>query len=136
MLEQDYLMRLIITFFQAMRRSWEKSEVDRDPQGAADTLEAAIDAATDLDGAALLSLAPESIATVMQVSGVDPNVTEFVARGMLLESVYLEQAGQPHLASVRSAQAHALAQAYGFDLPEDPTDFDTLERAIEESFDA
>lgn len=136
MLEQDYLMRLIITFFQAMRRSWEKSEVDRDPQGAADTLEAAIGAATDLDGAVLLSLAPESIATVMQVSGIDPHVTEFVARGMLLESVYLEEAGQPHLAGVRSAQAHALAQAYGFDLPEDPTDFDALERAIEEAFDA
>ena len=40
--------------------------------------------ATDLDGEALLSLAPESLASVLQVSGVDPHLTEYIARSLML----------------------------------------------------
>ena len=39
--------------------------------------------ATDLDGEALLSLAPESLASVLQVSGVDPHLTEYIALSLI-----------------------------------------------------
>ena len=71
MFEQDYLMRLLIQFMEAMRRSIERADDGRDPAAAADMLENAIGDATDLDGSMLLSLAPESMASVLQVSGVD-----------------------------------------------------------------
>lgn len=128
MLEQDYLMRLILQFFQAMVKSSEQRD-EKNPLAAADTLEAGISQATDLDGAALLSLSPESIASVLQVAGVDPQVVEFVARGMLLESVYLADANDAELSQLRAAQARALAAAYNFELPHDPTDFDDLAKA-------
>ena len=133
MWEQDYLMRMLLQFFEAMNRAAERREEHRDPQGAADMLEDAISNATEMDGVALLSLAPESIAQVMRVSGIDPNVTQFVARSLLLESEYLTDAHQTQLAALRAAQAHAIADAYGFDLPDDPSDFDTITEGLEEA---
>ncbi len=133
MFEQDYLMRQFLMFFKALTRSWEQMEDEEDPQGAADTLEGAITAATEMDGTALLTLAPESIASIMQVTGVDPGVVEYIARSMLLESVYLERASQPDLASVRVAQAHSIADAYGFGLPDDPSDFEAITAGLDEA---
>lgn len=118
MLEQDYLMRIFLQFAEIVRRSWTKAKGERDPKAAADMLEDAVGEATDIDGGVLLSLAPESIASVMQVSGIDPRVTEYIARGLLLASEYLHEAGDPQLADLRKAQARAIADAYGFDLPD------------------
>ena len=132
MLEQDYLMRLLMQFFAAINRSIQREQEDEDPQDAADILEQAIGQVTEMDGATLLSLSPDSIAQVMQVSGIDPNVTQFVARSMLLESVYLEKGGNIELARVRDAQARAIASSYGFDLPDDPSDFDAITEGLEE----
>ena len=132
MLEQDYLMKLILQFFRGMVRSWELKEEKDDPELAADMLETAIGTATEMDGAVLLSLSPDSIAQVLRVSGTDPNVVEFVARGLLLESVYLSESGKDELASVRAAQARALADDYGFELPDDPSDFDAMEESLDE----
>lgn len=133
MFEQDYLVRLLLQFFQGLLKSYERHREQEDPQGAADLLEAAIGEATDMDGAALLSLAPESIASIMRVSGIDPNVTQFVARSLLLESVYLKDAGNEGLAQMRQEQAHAIAQEYGFGLPPDPSDFETITEGLEEA---
>lgn len=133
MLEQDYLVRLLLQFFQGIVKSMERRQDYEDPQAAADLLEAAIGEATDMDGAVLLSLAPESIASVMQVSGIDPNVTQFVARSLLLESVYLSEAGNDALAATRAGQARAIAAEYGFDLPSDPSDFNSITEGLEEA---
>ena len=133
MFEQDYLMKQFLMFFKALTRSWEQMEEEKDPLGAADTLENAISAATDMDGTALLTLAPESIASIMQVTGVDPRIVEYLSRSMLLESVYLEQGGDSGLASVRAAQARAIADAYGFGLPDDPSDFEAITAGLEEA---
>ena len=114
MLEQDYLMRIVLQFAEIIRRSWTKATDECDPKRAADMLEDAV----DMDGEALLSLAPESIAAVMQVSGVDPRVTEYIARSLLLASGYLREAGEGALADVREGQARAIAESYGFDLPD------------------
>lgn len=133
MFEQDYLMKQFLMFFKALTRSWEQMEEDKDPLAAADTLEDAISAATDMDGTALLTLAPESIASIMQVTGVDPRIVEYLSRSMLLESVYLEQGGDAGLAGVRAAQARAIADAYGFGLPDDPSDFDAITEGLEEA---
>ena len=133
MLQQDYLMKLLLQFFNAMVRASELKDDKEDPQGAADLLEDAIGNATDMDGGVLLSLAPESIAQVMKVSGVDPNVTQFIARSLLLESVYLADAHRNGLAMVRAAQAQAIAEAYGFELPEDASDFEAITEGLEEA---
>lgn len=126
MLEQDYLMRILLQFAEAIRRSWARSVEDRDPRDAANMLDRAIGDATDIDGATLLSLSPESIASVMQVSGVDPRVSEYIARSLLLASGYLAEAGEGELSALRAEQARALAEAYDLDLPDTPEELATL----------
>lgn len=131
MFEQDYLMRQLLMFFRAIARSREVLDERQDPQAAADLLEDAIGNAVELDANALLALSSDSIAAVMRVTGVDPDVTQFVAHSMLLESVYLAQAGDFDLSALRDAQARAIAAEYGFDLPEDPSDFDAIQEGLE-----
>ena len=131
MFEQDYLVRLLLQFFQGLLKSYERRNEKDDPQGAADLLEAAVGEATDMDGQALLTLAPESIASVMRVSGIDPDVTQFIARSLLLESVYLTDAGDARLAETRVGQARAIASEYGFELPDDPSDFESITEGLE-----
>lgn len=116
MFEQDYLMRMILQLVEAIRRAMELERRKHDPGNAAEMLEAVIGQATELDGTVLLSLAPESIADILQVSGTDPAVVEFVGRSLLLQSEYLREAGDASLAQLREGQARALAQAYGFSL--------------------
>lgn len=127
MFQRDYLMKQLLVFFQALARSLQQRQKEDNPLLAAQTLENAISSATDLDGAALLSLSPESIAQVLRVSGVDPQVVSYIAHGLLLESQYLADASEHDLADVRKCQALALAQSYGFELPDDPADLSQLE---------
>lgn len=134
MFEQDYLMKLLLAFYQAMFKSLRRvMDEDEDPKEAADTLDEVVGNAVGMDGKSLLSLAPESITGVLQISGTDPRVTEFVARSLLLSSQYLTQAGQTALASLRAEQARAIAQAYGFELPDDPTDLSDLKEMAEQA---
>lgn len=127
MFERDYILRLIAELGAAMRRSMERTaELDRTPDDSAKLLEAAIGNATDFDGVTLLSLAPESIAQILQVSGADPRVTEYMARSLLLCARYYEEDGNIALADLRAQQARAIAVAYGHDLPDDAATDDAV----------
>jgi len=114
--EQDYLMRMFLQFTAAIRKSILKAAGERDYAGAAEQIEAAVGDATDMDGSVLLSLAPESLAGILQVSGTDPMVAEYIAQSLLLESHYLREAGADQRAGVREAQALALAGAFGLEI--------------------
>lgn len=114
MFQQDYLMRLIWQFVEALRRTVEK---DEDPEAKAESVEGAIANALEMDANVVLGLAPESFASILQVSGTDPHVVEYLVRGMALESHYLEQAGKSQAAQLRFDQAAALAHAYGIEAP-------------------
>ena len=115
MFEQDYLMRIIAQLLGAIRRSMERAAGEEDPDGAASALDMALGDATDLDGEALLSLAPESLASVLQVSGVDR---------------YHGEAGRPDVAELRQAQGRAVAAAFGHELGADPVSDEALEALL------
>ena len=132
MFERDYLMRMLFQFVEALTRSWTQAHKEKDPQGAAEKLEDAVGEATEIDGAALLALEPDSLVSVLEVSGTDPKVIEYVARSIALASVYQRQAGNAELADLRSAQAQALSEAYELDMPEDPEDLSDLIDELDE----
>ena len=133
MLERDYLVRLFTQFFQALIRSIERSQKEKDPLGAADLIEEAIGTATEIDGETLLSLAPESMASILSVSGTDPRVIEYVSRGLILEASYLDEGDMPELAELRREQARALAMAYDFELDEEPISAEELNAIFDET---
>lgn len=126
MFERDYLMRLILGYFQTITIVIRRGKKEKDPEGAANLLEQAIGQATEIDADVLLSLSPESIAGILQVSGTDPKVIGYVAQGLLLESHYLMLAYDFERAELREQQARALAAAYGIDLPDDPAEAERL----------
>ena len=108
MLQQDYLMRMIMQLIQGIRKSMRRAVDEKDPEAAADMLEATVGEATELDGAVLLSLSPESIASVVQISGTEPRVVEYICRTLMLEADYLRDAGKAEKAALREQQARAL----------------------------
>ena len=111
MLQRDYLVQLISQFIQAIIRAGQTAVVN--PKAAADSLEEAIANATDIDGAMLLSLGGESMAQVMELSGVDPRVAGYIAHSLDLEADYLDQAGEGSLAALRRQQAQCITSVYG-----------------------
>jgi hypothetical protein len=121
MLQRDYLMQMIVQFIQAIFQSRELALKKRDPEAAADLIEAAIEQAIDMDGAALLSLAPESMASVLQISGVEPKLVGYIGHSLLQEAEYLRMSGNEELAKLREEQGIALFNAYG--LCEDDIEF-------------
>ena len=135
MYEQDYLMRQILQFVEALTKARIQEERKLDPLDSARSIEDAFSRATDLDGKAMLSLAPESMASVMDVSSIEPRIVRYLAHGLLLESVYLQQGGEGDLADLRAAQARALSGRFGIELPDDPTDFSALEDAALSQYD-
>jgi len=116
MFEQDYLMRILVAFAEAIRKSMQKAAGEQDLLASAGLIETAIGDATDMDGGILLSLAPESIAGILQVSGTDPRVAEYIAQSLLLTASYLRDAGIIQRSEIREAQAHAIAEAFGFSI--------------------
>jgi hypothetical protein len=131
MLQRDYLMQMISQFIQAIIDS-RKTAQKKNPQLAADSLEDAIGNATDIDGATLLSLGPESIASVMQLSGVDPRVAGYIAYSLQLEAEYLQEAGNSSLAALRQEQANAVAETFMLDLEQTPAELEEQEASTKD----
>ncbi len=132
MFQHDYLMRMIMQLIEAIMRSMQAAREKEDPQAAADMLEDLVSSATNLDGGVLLSLTPESIASILSVSNTDPRVAEFVGRSLHLEAHYLVLAGNEELADLREGQAYALADAYGFSLDDELDADDAMEAFLNE----
>ncbi len=114
MIEQDYLMRRLLALFAAIRRSWEKELKHEDPLDSAEQLELALGSAVDFESGLLLSLAPESFSTMVQVSGTDRRLVEFMLRSLAMASQLRAKGSDEAGAALRMAQAQVLAQAYGF----------------------
>ena len=129
MLHQGYIVRMRTDLAAAVMRSINRQTEQRDPEGSARMLEAAVGEAVAMDGAAFLSLSPDSIASIMQVTATDPQVSEYVARTVMLASIYLDEAGDQDMASLRRSQALAIANAYGHDL----SDMEAGAQAAEEA---
>lgn len=116
MFERDYIMKLLADLLQAIVKSMLEAEKEENPYLAAQTLEAAIGNAVDMDASVFMSLSPESMASIMSISHTDPRSTEYIARSLALAAEYNRQAGSAEIADLRSKQAQAVADAFGHDI--------------------
>ena len=132
MLHRDYLVEQFLRFAEAIRLSWTKAKGEpADPLDAAELLEAAVGSATNIDGATLLLLSPDSIASILQVTDTDPDVVEYLARTLLLEADYLSEGGEHPRAQLRRDQAMAIAQGYGIPLSAESVSEEEFEQFFE-----
>ena len=116
MITEDYLMRMLLAFFKALVEANSRALNQKDMVGAAEMLENLVGESSSLGADMFLKLAPESVATILQTTGNDPQVTEFMARSLMQAAEYREKAGDHDTAELRKAQAKAIAEAYGHDL--------------------
>ena len=116
MITEDYLMRMLLAFFQALMEAKSKAIDDKDMVGAAELLENLVGESSSLGADMFLKLSPESMATILQTTGNDPQVTEFMARSLMQAAEYREKSGDVSTAELRRDQARAIANAYGHDL--------------------
>lgn len=136
MLNKDYIIDQFVRFAEAIRLGLEKGSGGDDGDGtAAELLEAQVGESVNIDGQALLALAPESVASILLVSDTDPGVVEYIVRSLLLESRLLGQSGDSSLAALRNQQAYAVADAYHIPLSESVLDPEALEQFFAESMD-
>ena len=130
MLHEDYLVRMFLALAAAIKNSIIKARGERDPSGAAELIEAALSDASEIDGSLLLKLAPESMASMLELAGTDPKLAGYISRSLILESEFLTDAGQPEKASLRYRQGVALAETYGLIIDTDNFDSD-LQKFLE-----
>jgi len=120
MLQHDYIMRAIVQLAVAIREALQNNKGGvRDSQASRDQLEEVIGVAADMDSSILLSLSPESVASMLQLGATDSSVAEYIVHALMLDADYLEGDGYRELALLRRQQAIAITEAYDFPYAQD-----------------
>ena len=130
MFQNDYLMRIILQFVAALQRALREQNMK--PEEKAGDLEQLVGDAVNIDPRLLFSLAPESLVAMLQIGDFDEHIGGYVLRSMYMEAEILEEAGMLERASLRRAQADAIAQAYGFNVTATDVLPETLEAFLNE----
>jgi len=104
---------MILQLGTVLRRSWLRQYDDFDAER--EDIERAIGDAVDIEPKTLLSLAPESIVSMLALGNFDAELGGYVVRALYFEADLLEKQGLFGTSDLRKAQANAIADAYGID---------------------
>ena len=118
MLQRDYVVEMVGRFSEAVGEALRRA-VGGDAEGRCE-VERQIAELLDLEPQTALSLSPDSLVTMMLLSGMGDSVAAYVCYALdRLARVY-EAAGDPDAAGLRRLQARAVAESFGCDLAEAP----------------
>ena len=129
MLQRDYIVQIIREFGEVLSR-WLRPAVVEADGAAIEEVEAAIGKLVDLDGDVVVSLAPESLVTMFELSGVADSVAGYAGYALLRLGDAYDARGDADCAALRRTQAQALADAFGSRLGEIPEEYRELERGL------
>lgn len=129
MLQRDYLLELVRRFGDGLREHLVPAVLDADGDSIR-AVEDGVGALIDLDGASALSLAPESLVTMMELSGVADSVAAHASYALERLADAYERAGDKGTARVRREQARAVAEAFAVEPGQVPDQYTELEREI------
>ena len=125
MLHRDYLLEVIEQFVNGISQSLVRVFVHRDLDAAQD-VEEAVSELVQLDPNTAMSLAPESLVTMMVLSGTGDAVAGYAAFALNRLGEAYERIGEHELAEARKAQAQAIADSFGASLDEVPEELREL----------
>ena len=111
MLEQDYLMRILLQFAEAIRRSWSRAVEDRDPRDAANMLERAVATPPISTVPRCCRCRRSPLRASCGCRGSTRACPSTSRAACCWPSGYLGEAGEHELAALRAEQARALAVA-------------------------
>ena len=128
MLQRDYVLEIIGQFVDGVSRALRRA-LDGDA-GACDDVESQVAELLELDRETALSLAPDSLVTMMILSGMGDSVAEYVCYALDRLSRVYEGRGEDDLAGLRRLQARAVAESFGCDPASAPGDFSELDAEL------
>lgn len=126
MLQHDYLLEMIAQFVEAITRSLRMALLKGDRQAAAE-VEDAVAGLLDLDPQLAIQLSPDSLVTMMVLSGVGDSVAGYVAYSLRGLSDAYAAMGEDALSELRLKQAEAMEQSFDIEPGSVPSEFRTLE---------
>lgn len=122
MLHKDYLLEVIAQFVEVVTEALGLARRKHDPE-AAQEAEEAVAGLLDLDAQVALRLSPDSLVTMMFLSGIGDSLAEYVTYTLReLGDVY-EEMGDAQTAALRREQSLAVAESFDVDPDVVPMEF-------------
>lgn len=129
MLQRDYLLELISQFVESISKALRIAQSVKEPRMALDaaaSVEQDVASLLDMDPAVAMNLSPDSLVTMMVLSGLGESLAEYVAFALMRAADIYERTGDSDTAEFRRAQAHAVAESFGADINTVPEEFTAL----------
>lgn len=128
MLQRDYILEIVGQFVEGVSDALRRA-VSGDAAGAAD-VERQIGELLDLDAGTALALSPDSLVTMMVISGMGDSVASYVCYALeRLSQVYARE-GAEDLAGLRRLQARAVAESFSCDPADVPAELAALDAEL------
>ena len=129
MLQRDYLIEVIVEFVDAVTQALRMAHAADDVPSAleaAGELEQDVAGLLDLDPTIAMNLTPDSLVTMIMLSGIGDALSEYVAFALDHVADVYDSVGSDKLAILRHEQAVAIAESFGCDLTKPPAEFSSL----------
>ena len=129
MLHRDYLLEIIARFVDAITASLRLAALEGNKQAAHD-VEDSVAALLDLDPQTAMNLSPDSLVTMMLLSGLGDSLAGYVSYALDRVGDAYDDMGDHRTAALRWDQAQAVAESFGYDQNQIPEEFAELEEEL------
>lgn len=129
MLHRDYLLEIIAKFVDSVTVALRGALLEGSPE-AARSVEDSVAALLDLDPNTAMNLSPDSLVTMMLISGMGDALASYVAYALDHVGDAYDDMGDRQKAELRWDQAEAVAESFGCDLSDIPREFEELEAEL------
>lgn len=130
MLHRDYLLEVIARFVEAVSVALKRALLEHD-EASAQEVEDSVAALLDLDPHTAMNLAPDSLVTMMLLTGMGDSLASYVAYALDHVGDAYDDMGDRQKAELRWDQAQAIAESFGVDQLMVPEEFAELEASLE-----
>ena len=113
MLQRDYLLEVIEGFVEALTEALRRAAAG--DLEAVEDVEQEVAEVLELDREVALALAPDSLVTMMVLSGMGGELAAYVCYALDRAGALREAAGDADTAGLRRLQARAVAESFGCD---------------------
>jgi hypothetical protein len=134
MLQHDYLLEVINEFVETASRALRSAYSSHEPSEALEEVREAeqdVSALLDLDPSVAMSLEPDSLVTMMVLSGLGDAVSAYVAFVLSRLAQLYEKMGDSNTANLRREQVNAIVTSFGCDPSRPPEEFSGLARELD-----
>ena len=129
MLHKDYLLEIIERFVDTVTVALRGSLIDGSVESAKD-VEDSVAALLDLDPQTAMNLSPDSLVTMMLLSGMGDSLAEYVAYALDRVGDAYDDMGDQEKAALRWDQAQAVAESFNCDQNSVPKEFAALDEEL------